>query len=75
MFEDMYGTIPQESREGMGYYTQLEKTISDENVEDAVLFVDGSGELEAVMRIYSLAGVAGCCQTVFAGNQHVAGVL
>ena len=56
MFEDMYGTIPQESREGMGYYTQLEKTISDENVEDAVLFVDGSGELEAVMRIYSLAG-------------------
>ena len=56
MFEDMYGTIPQESREGMEYYTQLEKTISDENVEDAVLFVDGSGELEAVMRIYSLAG-------------------
>ena len=52
----MYGTIPQESREGMGYYAKLEKTISDENVEDAVLFVDGSGELEAVMRIYSLAG-------------------
>ena len=56
MFEDMYGTIPQESRDGMGYYAQLEKTISDENVEEAVLFVDGIGGLEAVMKIYSLAG-------------------
>lgn len=56
MFEDMYVSVPQESREDMGYYSQLEKTISDENVEAAVLFVDGIGELEAVMRIYSLAG-------------------
>ena len=56
MFEDMYSSVPQESRTNMGYYSQLEKTISDANVEDAVLFVDGSVELEAVMRIYSLAG-------------------
>ena len=56
MFEDMYGTIPQESRQEMGYFSQLEKTISDENVEEAVLFVDGFGELEAIMKIYSLAG-------------------
>ena len=40
----------------MWYYAQLEKTISDENVEEAVLFVDGIGGLEAVMKIYSLAG-------------------
>ena len=32
------------------------KTCSDENVEEAVLFVDGIGGLEAVMKIYSLAG-------------------
>ena len=56
MFEDIYGTIPQESRQEMGYFSQLEKTISDENVEEAVLFVDGFGELEAIMKIYSLAG-------------------
>ena len=40
----------------MGYYSQLEKTISDENVAEAVLFIDGLGELEAIMKIYSLAG-------------------
>ena len=56
MFEDMNGTIPPESREEMGYYSQLEKTISDENVAEAVLFIDGLGELEAIMKIYSLAG-------------------
>ena len=44
------------SKPKTGYYAQLEKTISDENVEEAVLFVNGIGGLEVVMKIYSLAG-------------------
>lgn len=57
MFEDLYAGALQANGEASAFYNaQLEKTISDENLEDAVLFINQFGDLEAVTRIYSLAG-------------------
>lgn len=56
IYEDLYRSLPEEQRENAGYYEQLERTVSDENLDEAVLFLDGTGEIEAVMKIYSLAG-------------------
>ena len=55
MFEDMYGDLPEESKEAFGYERLLQKTLGWQDMGET-MFLDGMGEVETVVKIASVAG-------------------
>lgn len=55
MFEDMYRNIPKKDRQKMGYDQMLKKTLAWADM-DCPMFLDGTGGVETIVKIASMAG-------------------
>ena len=55
MFEDMYKNMPEKDRKALGYDELLKKTLSWADMDQPML-IDGSGNVETIVKIASVAG-------------------
>ena len=55
MFEDMYKNLSEKDRKALGYDELLKKTLSWADLDQPML-IDGSGNVETIVKIASVAG-------------------
>ena len=55
MFEDMYRNIPEKDRQALGLDAMLKKTLAWVTMDQPML-IDGSGSVETIVKIASVAG-------------------